>query len=161
MNFNSFCIKNNSFKIRRITPPPTTIQSSFIWALFLYIRLSMLTSIVRHIVKPYIRRFNKDFHDSGINTPPNRFPLNLHGFKQEIRYNLDKLVLTRILRWIDYLYQLSKEIESRGVQTGYKGRYDMGTKVPMSTIVSIQRVAQKQTIGSPCVCQCVCQWSSN
>ena len=62
-------------------------------------------------IKPHIRRFNEDFHDSGINTPTNRFPLNLHGFKQEIRYNLIKLDLTVILRWIDYLYQLSKEIE--------------------------------------------------
>ena len=82
MNFNSLCIKNNSFKIGCITPHHLTPSRAHPLGLFLLCLPPIgIDGLLRHIVKPYKTCFNKDFYDSGINTPPNRFPLKFDRFK--------------------------------------------------------------------------------
>ena len=94
MNFNSFCIKNNSFKISRITTTTYHHLELIHLGSFSMFANQLLTSIVRHIVKPHKTWFNEDYDDSGINTPPTRFPLKLDGFKRVIPYDLIKPFIT-------------------------------------------------------------------
>ena len=81
MNFNSFCIKNNSFKIFRITHTTYHHLELIHLGSFSIPAYLCLWTLLRIPLKPYKTCFNKDFYDSSINTLSTRFPLKLDGFK--------------------------------------------------------------------------------